>query len=108
MCKLQTCLIWPNLFKLELLQLCGDFLEIVRCGMRVIWVKLCAKIPQICQICAVMRDYAEEKKLSIQEMNSTQITITIQKHKSFNCFRIKGRPVSKQDIVVICKDAFNT
>ena len=47
------------------------------------------------------------KKLSIQEMNSTQITITIQKHKLFNCFRIKGRPVSRQDLVVICKEAFN-
>ena len=28
------------------------------CAMRVIWVKLCAKIPKVCQICAVMRDYA--------------------------------------------------
>ena len=58
-----------------------------------------------------MRCYAGlcgEKKLSIQEMNSTQITITIQKHKLFNCFRTKGRPVSRRDLVVIGKDTFNT
>ena len=41
-------------------------------------------------------------------MNSTQITITIQKHKLFNCFRLKGRPVRRQDLVVIGEDMFNT
>ena len=41
-------------------------------------------------------------------MNSIQITFTIQKHKLFNCFRIKGGPVSRQDLVVIGKDTFNT
>ena len=55
-----------------------------------------------------MRDYAEEKKLSIQQMNSTQISITKQKHQLVNCFRIKGRPVGRQDVVVIGKDTFNT
>ena len=59
-----------------------------------IWVKLYAKIPKICQICAVMRDYAEENP-TIQEMNSTQITITIPKVTLFN-FSELGDVLGKQ------------
>ena len=58
-----------------------------------------------------MRRYAGlggVNKLSIQETNSTQSTITIQKHRLFNCFRIKGPPVSRQDLVVLGKGTFNT
>ena len=53
----------------------------------------------------IMRCYAGlcGGKLSIQEMNSIQITITTQKHKLFNCFRLKG-----QDFVVKGEDTFNT
>ena len=55
----------------ELLQLCQEFLEIVCCGMRVVWIKLCAKIPKICQICAVTLDYAGEKTINTRnEFNS--------------------------------------
>ena len=40
--------------------------------MRVAWVKMSAKIPKICQLYAVMRDYAEEKTINTEnEFNST-------------------------------------
>ena len=41
-------------------------------------------------------------------MNSTQITITIQTHKLFNCFPPKRCLVRRQDFVVIGEDTFNT
>ena len=34
-------------------------------------------------------------------MNSIEITITIQKHKWFDCFRLNERPVRRQNLVVI-------